>query len=90
MVSSSFSLFLAPMVLLKSLPLSSLVDSGLSKEDGFPGKYLAGILHALVQAVGPVKAAEIWRSSKVSIESFVPKDSLDEFVASNVSQILNY
>ena len=76
------------MLHLNSLPLSFLIDNGLPKEDGFPGKYLAGVLHALIQLAGQDKTVEIWKAGKVSIESFVPKDQLNEFVTSNVRKVL--
>ena len=88
-VSCFYNLFLflsAPMLQLNSVPLSFLLDNGLPKEDGFPGRYLAGVLHALIQLAGQDKTVEIWRGGKVSIESFVQKDQLNEFVASNVSR----
>ena len=85
--SDAFTYLLAPMLQLKSLPLSFLAESGLPKEDGFPGKYLAGVLHALIQAAGQEKATEIWRAGKISLESFVPKDQITDFVASNVRNV---
>ena len=86
--SDAFSYhLLAPMLQLKSLPLSFLAESGLPKEDGFPGKYLAGVLHALIQAAGQEKATEIWRAGKISLENFVPKDQITDFVASNVRNL---
>jgi hypothetical protein len=75
----------APMILQNAVPMSFLVDNGLLKEDGFPAKYLAGVLGALVQSVGQDKTASLWRASRVNIEDFVDQDKVNEFVTKHVS-----
>jgi hypothetical protein len=72
------------MILSNALPLSFLVDNGLPTEDGFPGKFLAGVLHALIKSAGQDKTVEIWKAANVSLDSFVSKDKLDDFASSNV------
>ena len=67
--------------------MSFLVNNGgLSKEDGSTAKYLAGVLSALVQAVGLERAAGMWKASRMNIEDFVPKDGVHAFASSHVSK----
>ena len=67
--------------------MSFLVDNGgLSKEDGSTAKYLAGVLRALVQAVGLERAAGMWKAARMNIEDFVHKDGVHAFASSHVSK----
>ena len=75
----------APILQQKALPLSILLDHGLSFDDGTPGQYLAGVLRALVLAAGQDAAVDAWKASKMSVESFVAKDKIEDFVSANVS-----
>jgi hypothetical protein len=45
--------------------LSFFADNYIPKEPGYSGKYLAGILSAVVQFAGADRAAEIWRAGQV-------------------------
>jgi hypothetical protein len=46
--------------------------------------YLSGVLRALVQLAGKEEAAEIWRSGRVSLESFMAPELTQEFASENV------
>jgi hypothetical protein len=73
------------MLLSNALPVTFLLEHGLPEEDGFPSKYLAGVMRVVVRTAGEAKAGEIWRSGRISLERFVTKDKFQDFVASNVS-----
>jgi hypothetical protein len=76
------------MIQQKALPMSFLVENGgLSKEDGSAAKYLAGVLIALIRAVGQERAASMWKACKMNIEDFVPKDKVSSFASSHVSKL---
>ncbi len=75
------------MLIQKALPMSFLIDNGgLSKEDSSAGKYLAGVLTALIQAVGLERTVAMWKAARMNIEDFVPKDNVATFASTNVSK----
>jgi len=55
----------APLLISGALKLSFFADNYIPKEPGYSGKYLAGILSAVVQFAGADRAAEIWRAGQV-------------------------
>lgn len=67
--------------------MSFLVDNGgLSKEDGSAGKYLAGVLTALIQAIGLERTVAMWKAASMNIEDFVSKDNVATFASTHVSK----
>jgi len=75
----------APLIVTGAIPMSFLVDNCPPKESAFPEKYLGGILRAVVQSAGLEKAEQMWRSERMSVETFVAQDRVKDFVATNVS-----
>ena len=71
-----------------AMSMSFLADNLPPKESNFPEKYLAGILRAVIQSAGAVQAAQIWRSGKLTVETFVSQDRIKDFAESNVSLCL--
>ncbi len=75
------------------LPLSflkTICDRSFNKDSNeadvstFAGKLVSAVLKVLPHTVGHVKVAEIWRQSGLTWDQFIPKETVSEFLASNV------
>ena len=72
------------MIQYNALPLSFLADNNVPKDNGFAGKHLAGVLHALLNTLGQQKVVDLWNASRLNIELFVAKELVQDFVTANV------
>lgn len=75
----------APLLISGVIHFGFIAECSASMEPGFPSKFLAGIMAAIVSSAGLERAAAVWKSSRTNVEVFVPKEEVQSFVESNVS-----
>lgn len=80
---------LAPMFLSNTLPLSFLSTCGPPVVEGYPGKYLAGVLRAVAVQENESRAAELWKTSGLELANFVHIDDIPAFVKSSKLEFLS-
>ena len=76
------------MIQFNSLPLSFLAENNVPKENGFAGKHLAGVLHALINTLSQDKVVALWKASTLNIDTFVVKELAQEFAKTNVRSLI--